>query len=240
MLIIMTKYCNWRALLAWLVVLAIPVPVMAQQVDEDELGAWYNYFWNVTPRDNGIGWQGTVQYRNWDLIGDLEQFLVNVGPVFSREGSSIRYAVNYVYVASGAYGSSSATRDEHRLFEEMHIPGKFGDRTYLFNRLRLEQRWIEGQDFRNRFRWFFQANVPVNGTGMGKGAWYASFYNEIFFNLERDIGDGRRVDIFDRNRTYLGVGHSLSERSRVQFGYMYQKSDNIGKGQLQFNLLQWF
>ncbi len=231
----MKRSAKWRALSACVLAL-LAMSSSAQEVDEDELGAWYTYLWNVAPGQNGIGWQGTVQYRNWDLLGDLEQFLVNAGPVFSREGSALRYAVNYAYVVSGAYGSSSARRGEHRVFEEMHIPGKLGERTYLFNRLRLEQRWVEGQDFRNRFRWF----LPVNGTAMGKGAWYVSFYNELFLNLERDIGDGRRVDIFDRNRTYLALGHSITDDFRVQFGYMYQKSADIGKGQLQFNLLQWF
>ena len=48
------------------------------------------------------------------------------------------------------------------------------------------------------------------------------------------------MDSFDRNRAYLAVGHSVSNRIRLQAGYMHQQTDTIGKGQLQFNLLHSF
>ena len=64
--------------------------------------------------------------------------------------------------------------------------------------------------------------------------------NELFVNLERDIGNGREVDYFDRNRTYVALGYSLSDNIRLQFGYMHQETDNLGKGQLQFNLFHRF
>lgn len=228
-----------RVLIVAMSLVIAPACCLAQ-VDEDKLGAWYTYAWTVAPTDERVGWQGTVQYRNWNIMGDLEQLLINAGPVFGIKGSGVRFAVNYVYVATGVYGSSSATVDEHRLFEEALIPGKLGGRTYLLNRLRFEQRWLEGQDFRNRFRWLFVANVPLNQTTLKKGAVYLSFYNELFINLERDIGDGREVDYFDRNRTYLAGGYSLNDDLRIQFGYMYQETDNLGKGQLQLNFFQWF
>lgn len=49
------------------------------QVDEDQLGAWYMYFFNAPFENSQWGLQGDVQYRNWDLIGDLEQFLIRGG-----------------------------------------------------------------------------------------------------------------------------------------------------------------
>jgi len=55
-------------------------------------------------------------------------------------------------------------------------------------------------------------------------------------NLNKDIGNGRSVDAFDRNRFYLAYGYSIRDNLRVQFGYMHQETDDIGKGQLQFNL----
>ena len=48
--------------------------------------------------------------------------------------------------------------------------------------------------------------------------------------------NGRRVDAFGRNRFYLAYGYSIRDNLRVQFGYMHQETDDIGKGQLQFNI----
>ena len=59
-------------------------------------------------------------------------------------------------------------------------------------------------------------------------------------NLNRDIGDGRRVDYFDRNRAYAAMGYSLQDNIRLQFGYMWQENSNYGKGQVQFNFIHSF
>ena len=62
----------------------------------------------------------------------------------------------------------------------------------------------------------------------------------ITVNGERDIGDGRSVERFDRNRTYAAIGYGLSERMRLQFGYMHQATDDVDKGQVQLSLHQTF
>lgn len=82
--------------------------------------------------------------------------------------------------------------------------------------------------------------MPLNQDTLAKGAVYLSFYNELFANLETDIGDGRRVENFDRNRAYLAIGRSLRDDLRLQAGYMFQKTETVGKGQLQINLIQTF
>ena len=83
-------------------------------------------------------------------------------------------------------------------------------------------------------------NVPLNRDNLKKGAVYLSLYNEIFINGERDIGGGREVEIFDRNRLYGAIGYSLRDSLRVQFGYMHQKTDNVSKGQIQLSLHHGF
>ena len=50
----------------------------------------------------------------------------------------------------------------------------------------------------------------------------------------------QQFGLFDRNRTYVALGYSLSDNIRLQFGYMHQETDNLGKGQLQFNLFHRF
>ena len=111
---------------------------------------------------------------------------------------------------------------------------------FLTHRFRFEQRWVDGQDFRLRLRYFFGLDYPLNQPTMSPGAVYLSLYNELFLNVNESIGDGRRVDHFDRNRLYLAIGRKLQRHRRLQFGYMHQQTDSIGKGQLQFSLIQQF
>lgn len=56
------------------------------QVDEDKIGAWYMYFWNTTFSESKVGLQGDIQYRNWNLVGDLEQLLLRGGPYLQSNG----------------------------------------------------------------------------------------------------------------------------------------------------------
>ena len=210
------------------------------QVDESETGAWYIYVWNVGLDDRRVGFQGDIQHRNWDLGGDLEQLLIRGAVSLQPENSRARYAFGLAHITSGAYGDDNAKSREKRAYQEMTLPGRIGEKIYLTHRFRFEQRWVDGQDFRLRLRYFFGADIPLNQTTMDPGAWYLSMYNELFVNANRDIGEGRSVDAFDRNRLYFAVGRVFERNRRFQFGYMHQQTDSVGKGQLQFGLFQRF
>lgn len=206
------------------------------QLDEDELGAWYMYFWGTRFEDSQWGLQGDVQYRNWDLGGDLEQLLLRGGLTWTPSSGDALFTLGYANITSGVPGGSSKTSKEDRIYQEALLPQKIGERVYLRHRFRLEQRWVENQDRRNRFRYALFMDIPLNRSEVKRGAWYLAFYNEIFLNGERDIGRGREVEIFDRDRLYGAVGFALRDKIRVQFGYMHQYSDAVDKGQLQFSL----
>lgn len=210
------------------------------QVDEDALGAWYMYLWSAPFEESRLGFQGDVQHRNWNGGGDLEQLLIRGGLAWRPENRRATYTFGAAHIVSGEFGPSGEKAREDRLYQEALLPQLLGRRTHLTHRIRYEQRWVDGQDFRTRLRYFFGLNYPFGSDTLGRGVWYLSFYNELFVNLESDIGDGRSVDAFDRNRVYLAAGYGLRDALRIQFGYMHQQTDNIGKGQLQLSLLQTF
>ena len=210
------------------------------QVDEDQTGAWYMYFFNAQSEQSQWGWQGDIQYRNWDLIGDLEQLLVRGGRTWSPRSNDAMFTLGYANITTGEFGSGDSTTEEHRAYQEALLPQKIGERVYLRHRFRYEQRWVDDQDFRTRFRYALFVDVPLNGTAVRRDTWYLAFYNELFVNGERDIGDGRSVERFDRNRTYAAIGYGLSDRMRLQFGYMHQATDDVDKGQVQLSLHQTF
>ncbi|MGC9344012.1 MAG: DUF2490 domain-containing protein [Bacteroidales bacterium] len=206
------------------------------QIDEDKTGAWYMYFFNAGFGDGQFGIQGDIQYRNWNVIGDLEQLLLRGGFTYQPANSSVKFILGYAHITTGAMGESDETSMENRIYQEVLLPHSPAERFFLTHRFRYEQRFVDNQDFRTRYRYTLFMNVPLNKTKVEKNAVYLALYNEIFINGQREIGDDRQVEIFDRNRTYLGLGYGITEKMRVQAGWMKQTTDNWGKGQLQFSL----
>jgi hypothetical protein len=198
------------------------------------------YFFNTPFANSQWGLQGDLQYRNWNLGGDLEQLLIRGGLTYRLKSANVMLTQGYASITSGVFGDSNSTSNEHRIYQEALLPQKLGSRTYLRHRFRFEQRWVDDQDFRTRLRYALFIDVPFNREDLQKGAIYFAFYNEVFINGQRGIGNGREVKIFDRNRTYAALGYSLSDNLRLQGGYMYQYSDAVEKGQLQLSLHQSF
>jgi len=224
-----------KDLVVAVVLILLPINLQAQ-LDKDQSGAWYMYFWNTAPQENRWGFQGDIQYRNWDLIGDLEQLLLRGGVTYQPKDRKVKLTLGYAHITSGEFGGGNATSTESRIYQEALLPQKIGNRVYLKHRFRLEQRFVETQDFRTRFRYNLFMNIPLNQESMAPGAVYLALYNEIFINGERDIGDGRRVELFDRNRFYGAIGYALRDGLSVQAGYMKQTTDAGSKSQVQLSL----
>lgn len=215
------------------------VPVKAQN-NTDQLGAWYMYFYNTKFKDSQFGLQGDIQYRNWNTIGDLEQLLLRSGVTYKPSDTDVTLTLGIAHVISGAIGDSNETSSETRIYQEALLPQKVGTRLYFSHRFRYEQRFVDNQDFRTRFRYNLFLNIPINKTTLSKNTVYVALYNELFINGEKNIGDGRTVNVFDRNRFYAGLGYGLSEKLRMQLGFMNQSTELIGKDQLQLSLHHTF
>lgn len=216
--------------------MTLALPSFAQNgPDEDQLGSWYMYFFNTTFGDGPFGWQGDAQYRSWNQGGDLEQLLLRTGLTYQPEGSNVLFTLGYANITTGAFGDSDATVNENRIYQEALLPQRIGKRFMLTHRFRYEQRWVDDQDTRTRFRYNLFLNVLLNSDEMKKNTIYLALYNELFINGETNIGDGREVQLFDRNRTYLGLGYGLSDRLRIQVGAMRQRTVNWAKWQTQLS-----
>ncbi len=222
-------------------IFAFMLPTIAQsQIDEAELGAWYMYFFNTSFKESPWGMQGDIQYRNWDSGGDLEQLLLRGGLTYSPKEADIKFTLGYGNITTGAYGSSNSTSAESRIYQEALFPVQFGKRIYTNHRFRFEQRLAEDQDLRTRYRYNLFLNIPINRASMEEGTFYLALYNELFINGQRNIGDGRSVELFDRNRFYTALGYIIKKDLKVQLGVMRQNTDSWGKDQLQVSLHQSF
>lgn len=202
------------------------------------MGAWYMYFFNTTFKESPWGIQGDIQYRNWNTGGDLEQLLLRGGLTYKPTNNNILFTLGYGNITTGVYGSDKSTSGESRIYQEALFPVNFGRRFYTNHRFRFEQRFVENQDFRTRYRYNLFINVALNKAEMTRNTLYLALYNELFINGQRNIGNGNSVEIFDRNRLYAALGYMISKDLRVQLGIMNQTTDNWSKNQLQLSLHQ--
>ncbi len=207
----------------------------AQSPDEDQLGAWYMLFVQKKFNNSQFGLQGDYQFRFWNAGSDLEQVLLRTGVTYTPKNADILLTVGYAHITTGEFGEGRGTSVENRIYQEALFSQKIGKRFLLTHRLRSEQRFVENQDFRTRYRYNLFVNVPLNNTKLVKNTVYLALYNEIFINGETDIGDDRRVQLFDRNRTYLGIGYNILDNIRIQGGWMRQTTANWVKGQAQLS-----
>lgn len=203
----------------------------SQVVDESQMGAWYMYFFNTSHEKSKIGFQGDVQYRNWNIAGDLEQLLLRGGVTFKPEKANIKFTLGYGNITTGAFGEDNSTINESRIYQEALFPTKIGERFYLNHRLRYEQRFVEDQSLRTRYRYNLFVNVALNQKEMKEKTIYLALYDEIFINGTGMPGQ----NIFDRNRAYIALGYVLKKGMKFQLGIMNQTTNTVNKNQLQLS-----
>lgn len=210
-------------------------PILSAQIDQNQLGGWYMYFYDTQFKESPWGIQGDIQLRNWGIEGDLEQLLLRSGITYRPKNANVKLTLGYGNITTGTFGDSNATVKENRIYQEAIFPVQFGKRLFTSHRFRYEQRYVENQDFRTRYRYNFFLNVPLNKSVIEDKTFYLSLYNELFINGERSTGNGNTVEIFDRNRRYYALGYQIKEGMKIQFGTMRQSTNAWAKNQLQLS-----
>ena len=197
-----------------------------------ETGAWYIYFGNARFKNSLLSIHAEAQYRNHNIIGDLEQLLLRTGLQYNLKDNLATFTAGYGFVRSEPEGSDNrSATTENRIYQEALLRQGIG-RVRLSHRFRYEQRFITDQDFRTRYRYALFINIPVNQKSMTKKAWYIALYNEVFINGQK-INNG---PVFDRDRVYAALGYMISDKLGLQAGYMSQILETKSKGQLQLSL----
>ncbi|MDX2130398.1 MAG: DUF2490 domain-containing protein [Chloroherpetonaceae bacterium] len=207
------------------VLLLLTFQAMTLRAQPADIGNWYIYFGNQALNEKW-NWHNEVQYRNFNLGGDLEQLLLRTGIGYNLEPNNHNVLLGYAFIRAEPYISGTDNRrvvDEHRIFEQYIFRQRLGA-LFITHRVRAEQRIFQ-DDFRQRFRYFLFLNYPLNQGTMTKGTIYGSTYAEIFINGERNL--------YDRTRLYLAVGYAFSDYIRVEIGFMSQVFSTTSREQFQ-------
>jgi len=171
-------------------------------------------------------WWNEVQYRNYNLGGDLEQLLIRTGIGYNLTENNNNILLGYAYVNSKPYiaGTDEKTSTvENRIYQQYITRQNFG-RVFIQHRYRLEERFLP-KDFRMRFRYFLSLNIPIGKPTIAENTFYLSAYNELFVNFEKPV--------FDRDRVYAALGYSINKNFRLEAGLMYQIYETRNRPQFQ-------
>lgn len=137
-----------------------------------------------------------------------------------KGGVSYNFSNNFsVLLGTGRYNTynykdvgAGPTVKEDRLWEQFTLL-EYLDRVKLENRVRIEQRWLNG-DYRNRFRYRLNAIIPFNHPKIQAGTAFASVFDEVFFN--------NKSPNFERNRVSATLGYQFTKTISLQAGWMNQ------------------
>ncbi|MFI0428736.1 DUF2490 domain-containing protein [Mariniflexile sp. HMF6888] len=208
------------SMVALTLALVLPDFINAQ---DSNFGNWLIYIGNKKVNSK---WNihNEIQYRNYNVIDDLEQLLLRTGLGYTFNEDKNNVLLGYGYILSENYIGNTDDKlsvNEHRIFQQFTSKQNIGSVT-LNHRYRFEQRFVE-DDFKMRFRYFLGLNIPF----FEASKYYFSAYNEVFLNTESAI--------FDRNRVYGGIGYSLNKNLKLEAGYMNQFFETSSRD--QFNLI---
>ncbi|WP_282124506.1 DUF2490 domain-containing protein [Algibacter mikhailovii] len=204
-----------------LVLVLLPIFCFSQNSD---LGNWLLYFGNKQINSK-LNWHNEVQYRSYNAISDLEQLLIRTGIGYNLTENNNNILLGYGYILSENYTGNTDEKqsvNEHRIYQQFITKQNIGI-VSLQHRYRFEQRFIES-DFKLRLRYFLGLNIPLNKKQLTDKTLYASMYNEIFLNTQKEV--------FDRNRLYGALGYKLSSTIRFELGYMNQFLSNGCRDQI--------
>lgn len=206
-------------------ILMLPLWMSAQ---DSNLGNWILLFGNKNVSEK-LNWHHELQYRNYNVAGDLEQLLIRTGLGMNvRENANLLLGYGFIRSENYTTADEKTVVNEHRIYQQFITKQRLG-RLSLQHRYRFEQRFVE-EDFKLRFRYFLGLTYSLWKEEEANKEFYLSAYNEIFLNTKQNA--------FDRNRLYGGLGYRLNKSLRFELGYMNQFLSNGNRDQT--NLVCFF
>lgn len=202
--------------------------------------AWYMYFGDHPIGDRGLGFHFDGQLRVSGLVDARKQTLLRPGINFDFN-DTVQLSGGYAHIDTSAGDDAPPGFDvpENRFWEQLILRQRFGQ-TGLVHRYRLEQRFVgnkvpdesgegvlDGYTYRNRFRYFLKASIPIGGDTR----YSLQLYNELMINF----GENVQNNFFDQNRTYAAFGVNVGRAGRLELGYLLQIVQQSNGSLIEYN-----
>ena len=207
------------------------------QEGNSTLGAWYGYFFTTNFKDSQFGLMGDVQLRNFEVAGDFQQSILRAGLFYKPKDTPLKLLTGYSYFTSGFFGENEETFYEHRPYQDVIWNQKMASRLYFLHRIRFEERIIENQDFRMRYRYMLNAKIALNAKEIAPKTFYLWTAGEVFINGKKTAVT---PNLFDRLWFFGGTGYKFTPAITAELGYMREITNTQTKGQLIVSLIQTF
>lgn len=188
-------------------------------------GNWFIYFGNQSLNKKWNIWN-EVQYRNYNLAGDMQQLLLRAGLGYNLSENNNNVLLGYGFIHSQNYIANTdqkTSTNEHRIYQQFITRQNFG-RVYLQHRYRVEERLFPN-NLQMRMRYLLALNLPLNHKKMEAKTFYLSAYNEVFIQTH--------TPLFDRNRLYGALGYVINDNFRAELGFMAQTTERTSRNQFQ-------
>ncbi len=199
-------------------------PVLAQEKEtEYREQAWLGYF-NQTRITKKSGLWIDLHWRLTDDFVDRTGLTIaRIGYIYYLT-DVVRLTTGYAHITQ--YGiNNNPNVPEHRPWQQIQWFEK-KNRFIMMQYLRVEERFrrnVEAGELTNdySFNWRFRYNIsftiPLKGKTIEPKTPFVFLNDEIHINAGKNI----RVNYFDQNRLFLGLGYQFTSHLNAQLGYMY-------------------
>ena len=190
------------------------ITIQKIQAQEKDFRSWNIININQQIVEN-FTFQSDIQYRTWEKLDQLNQLLIRggVGYDLSKNNNTILLGVAYIATRNPITDDSYNTFQEHRIYQQFNTKHKIS-KVNLNHRFRFEER-LMNDDIFFRFRYQFNATLPLNKPSLTKNAFFIKASNELFLNAIK-------TNEFDRNRLNFNLGYVLTPKLTIEAGYMKQ------------------
>lgn len=209
---------QWNKMRKLLMLMTLCIGYITQAQDGDFRG-WgtlntnqkINDQWNIA---------SDIQYRTYEDLDQFNQLLVRGGVGYNLTPNNNNLLVGYAFVHTRNPDGENdySTFNEHRFYQQFNTKHNI-QKVNLNHRFRFEERLMNNDIF-YRFRYQFNATLPINKPTLQKDAWFVKASNELFLNAIKK-------NEFDRNRLNLNVGYVLSPLLTLEAGYMKQHVKHV-------------
>jgi hypothetical protein len=209
-----------RAALAALIItgagVVTPAPASAQVITDERV--WANL--SLQERqgtESPWRWSGEFAVRTREGVDEVDVVIMRglVGyDLTARSSISVGFGLIPSFPVAGG------TLLEKRLFEQYLWSGQSLGGS-LASRTRLEQRWAEGN---SGLVWRLRHQVRYSRPITPRSRYSLVGWDEIFFHANRTV---RYVRGFEQNRVFGGISRTLTDRVRIEIGYLNQFSRSV-------------